>query len=50
MPRSGFGPHTWPCAATNMMSGFFGWMRTREICCVSCSPMLVHVAPPSVDL
>jgi hypothetical protein len=30
------------------MSGFVGWTRTREICCVSARPRNVHVLPPSV--
>src|SRR5689334_23453847 len=30
------------------MSGFLGWTRTREICCVSASPRNVHFFPPSV--
>src|SRR6266536_938752 len=32
------------------MSGFVGWTRTRETCCVSARPRKVHVRPPSVDL
>src|SRR5437867_12894759 len=32
------------------MSGFVGWTRTREICCVSARPRKVHVLPPSVVL
>src|SRR6266536_1523039 len=32
------------------MSGFVGWTRTREICCVSARPRKVHVRPPSVVL
>ncbi len=49
-PRSVFGPHMWPAAATKTMSGLEGSIATRPICRVSFNPMFVHVLPAFVDL
>src|SRR6266404_3211880 len=49
-PRSGFGPHRSPRAATYAMLGSVGWTTMRPMWRVSFSPMCVHVLPASSDL
>src|SRR5256886_5199481 len=49
-PRSGFGPHRCPSAATYTISGFFGWITIRPMWRVASSPMFFQVFPPSSDL
>lgn len=50
IPRSSFGPNRCPSAATYTTFASFGSITIRAIVCVSFSPMLVNVVPPSVDL
>src|SRR6185312_2156577 len=50
MPRSAFGPHRWPNAATYTVFGSCGSITIFPIDRVSASPMWCHVLPPSVDL
>src|SRR6266850_452463 len=49
-PRSGFGPHKCPSAATYTTSEFFGWTTIRPMCRAASSPIFFHVFPPSSDL
>src|SRR5215471_3674143 len=49
MPRSGFGPHAWPSAATYTTSGLVGWIATRLMWRVSPSPRLRQLCPPSSE-
>src|SRR5262249_38486192 len=49
-PRSGFGPHSRPRAATYTISGLVGWMTIRPMCAVSASPLWSQVLAPSGDL
>src|SRR5438093_3584943 len=49
-PRSWFGPNKCPSAATYAMSGSFGWTTMRAMLCVSLSPMVSKLFPPSIDL
>src|SRR2546430_10590152 len=49
-PRSGFGPHRCPSAATYTISGFFGWITIRPMWRVASSPILFQVFPLSSDL
>src|SRR6476660_2213348 len=49
-PRSAFGPHVAPTAATYTMFGFVGWTTIRPTCCVFSSPTDCQVRPPSADL
>src|SRR6267142_1694827 len=49
-PRSGFGPHKCPSAATYTTSEFFAWTTIRPMCRVASSPIFFHVFPPSSDL
>src|SRR6266540_4651683 len=46
-PRSEFGPHTWPSAATNTTSGFAGSITMRVIWPTSRSPMGFQLFPAS---
>src|SRR5207247_5583238 len=46
-PRSGFGPQTWPRAATNTTSGFAGSTTMRDIFPTSPSPANLQVLPAS---
>src|SRR3990172_470485 len=48
-PRSGFGFHRLPRAATYAMSGLVGCTMTLPMCRVSTSPRWVHVLPASVE-
>ena len=51
MPRSAFGPYTWPSAATHTMSGFVGCTRTRaDLLASRRGRRSVHVLPASVVL
>src|SRR5918912_1381909 len=49
-PRSSFGPHRWPSAATYTMFGLRGSISISPMWWVSAKPMDVHESPPSVDL
>src|SRR5262245_16952707 len=49
-PRSSFGPHRWPAAATYTIDGLAGCTRMRPTCFVSRRPAAVQVRPASADL
>ena len=49
-PRSGLASYKCPMAATKTTLAFLGSMAILPMCCVSSSPMCVHVLPASVDL
>src|SRR5256886_5973186 len=49
-PRSGFGPHRCPSAATYTISGLFGWITIRPMWRVASSPIFFQVFPLSSDL